>query len=203
MSDPVTAALAAIDAAHRQDPEGRELGYAEAITGWVARLVPDASPALRLAARCQHLERWTLPRTAYPMDKVGYHAWRREQYRRQGARAKDLCLGAGVDAAIAERVERLVAKQLAKDPEGAALEDAACLVFLEREAPLFVAAHPDYTADKYVDILRKTARKMSPAGPGASPGRAPGGAADHRGPRLMVDLPGPMPGDAALVRAPR
>jgi tRNAThr (cytosine32-N3)-methyltransferase len=168
MTDPVAAAVLAIDAAHRADPEGRESAYADAVEAWVRRLVPAPSPALRLAARCQHLERWTLPRTSYPMDKAGYHAWRREQYRRQGARAKDLCLGAGVDAAVADRVERLVAKQLAKEPEGAALEDAACLVFLEDEAPRFVAAHPDYTAEKYIDILRKTARKMSPAGQAAA-----------------------------------
>ena len=165
-ADPIAAAMAAIDAAHAADPELRdgrpaELAYAEAMTQWTERLQPAPGPALRLAARAQHLERWTLPRSAYSMDRPGYHAWRIAQYARQAARARELCLGAGVDPAIAERAALLVAKKLPRDPEGQALEDAACLVFLEREIGSFAAEHPDYTADKVVDILRKTARKMS------------------------------------------
>ncbi len=66
-----------IDAAHAADParapDGRaaELVYADRIEAWVPRLVSDASPLLRLAARCQHLERWLTPRATFPERKVG------------------------------------------------------------------------------------------------------------------------------------
>lgn len=165
-----TEAVRLIDDAHRADPEGRELGYADAVERWVRRLAPAADAALLLASRCQHLERWTLPRSSYPMDKPGYLRWRTEQYRRQGARARALCLQGGVDAATAERVEALVGKRLAREADGAVLEDAACLVFLEDEIAAFAGKHADYTAEKYVDILRKTWRKMSPGGQSAARG---------------------------------
>ena len=40
----------------------RELLYARWLTDWVLKLCPDASEPLRLAARCQHLCRWMVPR---------------------------------------------------------------------------------------------------------------------------------------------
>ena len=163
-------ALTLIDAAHTADPAGRELDYATAMTAWVERLVPTPSPALRLAARAQHLERWTLPRSAYPMDRPGYHAWRIAQYRRQGERAEALCREAGITADTAATVAQLVGKRLATTPDGQALEDAACLVFLEHEIAGFASQHQEYPREKFIDILRKTARKMSPAGRAAAAG---------------------------------
>jgi tRNAThr (cytosine32-N3)-methyltransferase len=183
MTDPVARSRALIDAAHAADPDGRELAYADAVERQVLALVPGASPVLRLAARAQHLERWTLPRSAYPMDRPGYHAWRTEQYRRMGARAKELCLLGGLPTADAERVELLVAKRLLKEPDGQAVEDAACIVFLESEIAGFAASHGDYTPEKYIDILRKTMRKMSQQG---------------RERALALPLPEPI---AGLVRA--
>ena len=81
-----------IDAAHAADPnrtaDGRaaELVYGERIEAWVGRLVPDASPHLRLAARCQHLERFLVPRATFPDGKVGYLNWRRSLYAKQAER---------------------------------------------------------------------------------------------------------------------
>jgi tRNAThr (cytosine32-N3)-methyltransferase len=167
--DPLAAARTAIAAAHAADPEhedGRpaELLYAERMETWLARVVERPSTALRLAALCQHLERWTLPRGSFPMDRAGYLRWRTTLYRRQAERAQELLLGAGIDAALAARVAALVAKtDLARDPETQALEDAACLVFLAHEVGDF-AARKDYTREKWLDILRKTWRKMSPRG---------------------------------------
>lgn len=158
-----------IDAAHAGDPARTaagapaELVYADRIEGWVVRLVPDASPALRLAARCQHLERWTLPRSSFPMDKVGYHTWRRTLYKTQSERCRSLLLQAGVSAAEADEAATWVSKADLKTNAGTqALEDAACLVFLEHELPGFAQTHPDYTKEKYIGILQKTWRKMSP-----------------------------------------
>jgi hypothetical protein len=130
---------------------------------WVARLVPDAPPLLRLAARCQHLERWSVPRANFPMDKPGYHAWRRSLYGIQADRARTLLVQAGASAAEAGEVATWVSKTgLKTNPGTQALEDAACLVFLENEIVNFAAQHADYPREKFIDILKKTWRKMSP-----------------------------------------
>jgi hypothetical protein len=167
--DAYTRARELIDAAHASDPhraaDGRaaELVYADGIEGWVARLVPGTTPLLRLAARCQHLERWSVPRASFPMDKPGYHAWRRSLYVKQAERARELLLAAGVAAAEAAEVAVWVSKTgLKTNPGTQALEDAACLVFLENEITTFAAQHADYPREKFVDILKKTWRKMSP-----------------------------------------
>lgn len=163
-------ARALIDAAHAADPvrapDGRpaELVYGERVEAWVVRLVPEASPALRLAARAQHLERWTVPRASFPEGKPGYLAWRRSLYTKQAERARALLLEAGVAAEAAADVATWVSKTGLKTNAGTqALEDAACLVFLENEIGAFAAQHAAYPREKFVDILRKTWRKMSPA----------------------------------------
>src|SRR5689334_10030907 len=78
-------AIARFDAENSQDPNRelvdgidspRELIYSQWLTDWVLRLCPDASEALRLATRCQHLRRWEVPRNSYPMTRVGYLQWR-------------------------------------------------------------------------------------------------------------------------------
>jgi len=178
-----------IDAAHAADPkltaDGRpaELVYADRIEAWVARLVPDAPPLLRLAARCQHLERWAVPRASFPEGKPGYLSWRRSLYVKQAARAKELLLEAGVSATEADEVATWVSKTgLKTNPGTQALEDAAVLVFLENEIGAFAAQHADYPREKFVDILKKTWRKLSP------PAQALAG---------TLDLP---PGIAALVQ---
>jgi tRNAThr (cytosine32-N3)-methyltransferase len=158
-----------IDAAHSADPhctpEGRpaELVYAERMEAWVGRLVPGASPVLRLAALCQHLERWSVPRASYPEGKAGYLTWRKSLYHRQADRARELLLTAGVSEDEAANTATWVAKSgLKTNPATQALEDAACLVFLENEIGAFAAQHAAYPREKFVDILQKTWRKMSP-----------------------------------------
>ncbi len=158
-----------IDTAHAADPkrttDGRaaELVYADNMERWAAQVAPDATPVLRLAARCQHLERWSVPRASFPMDKPGYHAWRKSLYKKQADRAHELLLQAGVPAAEADEVSTWVSKtSLRTNPGTQALEDAACLVFLDTEIGGFATQHADYSREKYVDIIRKTWRKMSP-----------------------------------------
>ncbi|MBP6506818.1 MAG: DUF4202 domain-containing protein [Opitutaceae bacterium] len=167
--DAYTQARALIDAAHAADParaaDGRpaELVYADRIEAWVARLVPDAPPLLRLAARCQHLERFLTPRTTFPMDPPGYHAWRHSLYVKQAERARTLLCSAGVSVDAAAEVATWVSKTgLKTNPGTQALEDAAVLVFLENEIGAFAAQHSEYPRAKFVDILRKTWRKLSP-----------------------------------------
>lgn len=158
-----------IDAAHAADPkltpDGRpaELVYADRLEAWVARLVPAARPILRLAARCQHLERWSVPRTTFPDGKAGYLQWRQSLYKKQAARARELLLAAGVPAGEADEAATWISKTALKTNAGTqALEDAACLVFLENEIADFAAQHAGYPREKFVDILRKTWKKMSP-----------------------------------------
>ena len=163
MPEPLIAARLLIDAAHAGDPAQAELAYADAMERWLERVVPEPTPLLRLAARCQHLERWTVPRDSYPLTKPGYHAWRRGLYATQAERAKALLLEAGIPAADADTVRAWVAKtDLVVNAGSQALEDAACLVFLAGEIAGFAATHVDYTRDKFIDIIRKTWRKMSP-----------------------------------------
>jgi tRNAThr (cytosine32-N3)-methyltransferase len=164
-------ARALIDAAHAADPklapDGRpaELVYADRMEAWVARLGADMMPLLRLAARCQHLERWIVPRTCFPEGKAGYLTWRRSLYKKQAGRATELLLQAGVADAEAEAVATWVSKTgLQTNPGTQALEDAACLVFLENEIAAFAEQHADYPREKFLDIIRKTWKKMSPRG---------------------------------------
>jgi hypothetical protein len=166
--DPYRRARELIDAAHAADParakDGRpaELAYADLMEQWVARMVPDAGQVLLLAARCQHLERWSVPRASFPEGKAGYLAWRRSLYVKQAERARQLLAEAGLSAEQAADAATWVSKAaLRTNPGTQALEDAAVLVFLESEIQAFAAQHSDYPREKFVDILRKTWRKMS------------------------------------------
>jgi len=160
-----------VDQAHEADPtrlpDGRaaELDYAEKMEQWVQKLVPDAAPILLLAARCQHLERWSVPRTSYSADRIGYLTWRKFLYGKQAERTKELLLQAGVSEEEASEAYQWVSKSGLKTNSGTqSLEDAAILVFLENEIMSFVAQHSDYPREKFVNILRKSWGKLSPAG---------------------------------------
>lgn len=178
-----------IDSAHAADParapDGRpaELVYADRIEAWVKKLTPAAAPILLLAARCQHLERWLTPRATFPEGKSGYLAWRRSLYIKQADRARAILLTAGVAVTEADEAAIWISKAgLKTNPGTQALEDAAVLVFLENEIGAFAAQHAGYPREKFVDIVKKTWRKLSPAGQQAA---------------LGLDLP---PAIAALVR---
>jgi hypothetical protein len=159
----------AIDQLHKADPKRlpddtpAELAYADHMEAALLQLQPEASGLLRLAARCQHLQRWSVPRDSFPLDKTGYHAWRKSLYQKQADLARQTLLNSGLPDQDASELHTWVSKTgLKTNPGTQALEDAACLVFLQHEVTGFSQKHPDYTEDKYIDILRKTWRKMSP-----------------------------------------
>jgi hypothetical protein len=155
-------AIAAIDAYNAADPKHEAVSYAERMTAWLSRLEPSAAEALRLAARAQHIGRWTIPRSTYPEGLTGYSRWRRDLGRFHAETAGRIMQEVGYDAATIARVGALIRKEgLERDPETQALEDAACLVFLETGFDDFSRRHPD---DKVVDIVAKTWRKMGPKG---------------------------------------
>jgi hypothetical protein len=172
MSEQLELALAKIDEANALDPnreqEGTEqpaaLLYGRRMSAWLDRLRPDAPDELKIAARGQHIRRWEIPRSDFPMDKAGYHKWRTTLYGFHADRLEEIMRDCGYDDASVERVRSIVQKKRLKfDPDAQSLEDAAALVFLEFHAAEF-AARLDMTEEKLVDIVHKTWNKMSPEG---------------------------------------
>ena len=91
MTQKLDQAFARIDAANAADPnldngQPVELLYGQRMSAEQEKLYPEASEALRIACRGQHVERWTLPRKDYPEGRTGYLQWRVEQGRRHAAR---------------------------------------------------------------------------------------------------------------------
>jgi hypothetical protein len=139
----------------------RELIYAQWLTDWVLRLCPGASEALQLAARCQHICRWLIPRNSYPMTRAGYLRWREELKRFHAEKSTEILREAGYPEDIIARVRDLnLKKNFGADPECQLLEDALCLVTLQYQlGDLMDKTEPD----KMITILQKTWKKMSPA----------------------------------------
>ena len=161
------AVIAAFDAANAEDPnrdEGqpKELLYAQRMSAMLARFAPEASEAVQLAVRAQHIQRWKTPRSSYPMDRQGYLQWRSGLYKFHAETAGRIMAGHGYDAETIERVKAAVGKKgLKVNAETQLLEDVTDLVFLEHYIAGFAAQHPDYDEAKWIDIIRKTWQKMS------------------------------------------
>ena len=167
MNEP-QAAIDAIDAINACDPrlhsrEPLALAQGRKAEAWVERLDPDASLALRLAARAHHLRRWELPRPSYPSGRAGYLRWRRDQRKRHGRDLLEVLRNSGVPDSVSVRASEIVAKKdLGSDPEVQTFEDAVSLTFLETELqPMLDRFNDD---NKAADIVAKTLTKMSDAG---------------------------------------
>ncbi|MBL9138098.1 MAG: DUF4202 domain-containing protein [Verrucomicrobiales bacterium] len=164
-------AIQAFDDANAGDPNRetengveypRELLYARRLSEWVRRLKPDGSEPLFLAARCQHLCRWEIPRSSYPADRPGYLRWRQELKHLHARKSGEILEGVGYDPTTIRRVQDLnLKKDLGKDADCQVIEDALCLVFLQ-----FQLADLATRADeaKVVNALAKSWAKMSPQG---------------------------------------
>lgn len=157
--------LAAIDAANDADPDRREGApaarlYGERMTAELSRLFPDASDTLKIAARGQHIERWTSPRTSYPEGREGYLAWRRDLAAYHARRVGQIMATAGYsDEAIAQTGRMIRKEGIKRDAEVQALEDVICFTFLRWYFAPFAAKHGPEELQR---IVAKTARKMSP-----------------------------------------
>lgn len=166
--------LAAFDALNSQDQtiimvdnvaQPKALIYAQRMSEMLARYAPDASEALQLAARSQHIQRWKIPRSDYPMTKPGYFAWRTKLKSFHAEIATQVLTTHGFDETTINKVCALLNKEnLSSDPEMQTLEDVIVLAFLEHDLTEFAGMHPEYTEAKFVDILRKSYLKMSPKG---------------------------------------
>jgi hypothetical protein len=165
------AAIAAFDKANMEDPNRetfdgkdypKELLYAQRMTDMLERYAPEASEAVKLAVRAQHIQRWKTPRSSYPMDKQGYLQWRTGMYKFHADTAGRLMREAGYDDEMVERVKKIVGKKgLKVNPETQLMEDVVDLVFLEHYLTGFAAQHPEYDEAKWIPIIRKTWEKMS------------------------------------------
>ncbi|MGE5793878.1 MAG: DUF4202 domain-containing protein [Bacteroidota bacterium] len=175
ISERFRAAIERFDAANAADPnrepdpagveQPRELLYARRMSEMLERFAPEASEAVRLAVRCQHIRRWEIPRDAYPRTPEGYKAWRTRLMDFHADTAAAILREAGYEEEPIARVRSLLRKErLKRDPETQLLEDVVALVFLEHYLAGFVAGHPEYDEAKFADILRKTWLKMSPRG---------------------------------------
>jgi len=142
-------------------PQPRELVYARRLYDWVLKLAPNASQELLLAARSQHICRWTIPRNQYPMDRVGYLKWRNDLKQFHAKKSGEILRELGFAENIIARVQALnLKKDFPRDAEGRVLEDALCLVFLEHQFA-DLAARTD--EDKIINAVQKTWKKMTPA----------------------------------------
>lgn len=164
-------AIQAFDQLNSQDPNvlrikgqeyPRELWYARELTRWVLQLQPNASEALQLAARSQHLERWKIPRSEFLPGRLGYLNWRKKLAQFHASRAEETLQALHYSEEIIQRVRELNLKQdIRHDPETQVLEDALCLVFLESQ---FAEFSEKTEKDKLIEIIRKTWKKMSSKG---------------------------------------
>jgi len=163
--------LAAFDAANAQDPNtetvngqpiAKELIYSQRMTERLQQFFPTASVELQLAARSQHICRWKIPRSEYPMDRQGYKKWRLDLAVFHGETAGEIMQANGYDKSAIQRVKDLLLKRsLKRDDEVQALEDVICLVFLEFYLEDFASKHDE---TKLIDIIQKTWNKMSETG---------------------------------------
>ena len=149
-----------VDANNKEWP--KELLYSHHMSDMLQRFDPDADDAMKLAIQAQHIQRWQSPRSDYPMNRKGYHQWRTALYTFHANTLAALMAQAGYDEASIERAKNAVGKKaLKKNPDTQLLENIAALVFIEHYMLEFAGKHPEYDEAKWIDIIRKTWRKMS------------------------------------------
>lgn len=164
-------AIALIDKANSEDINtydvaglkyAKELLYSQRMSRKLLQFMPDASKALQIAARAQHICRWKIARNEYPMDRVGYLKWRETLKKMHADITENILKQVGYDEEFVDRIRKIILKKLIKkNEESQAIEDTICLVFLDYYFEDFAEKHPE---EKIVDILQKTWVKMSTEG---------------------------------------
>lgn len=160
-----------IDEVHSLDPTievayGKdfpaELLYSDRLVKCLEKFSPEASEQVKIAARCQHLKRWEIPRNTYPMDKVGYLKWRKALYIYQSEEAAKILKKVGYNDDFVDEVKALIQKkEISRNINAQTIEDIACLVFIEFYLDDFSKKH---SIDKMKSIISKTWSKMSDKG---------------------------------------
>ena len=164
-------AVSLMDTSNSEDPNvevdngkewPKELLYSHRMSDMLERYKPEVDDVAKLAIRGQHIQRWKSPRDDYPMDRKGYHQWRANLYKFHAGIVAELMAQAGYDEEAQERARKAVSKRsLKKNEDTQLLEDVAGLVFIEHYMLAFAEKHPEYTEEKWIDIIQKTWKKMS------------------------------------------
>src|SRR5258708_2342180 len=136
----------------------KELLYAQRMTYRLLKYFPESPAYLQLAARGQHIGRWEIARSQYPMDKKGYFQWRNKLKEHHATIVDGILKNFEFDIQEIEKIKSLIRKKELTNPDMQILEDVICLVFLEYYGDEFAAKHDD---DKVIEILLKTMKKMS------------------------------------------
>jgi len=170
--------IASFDAANAEDPniqivdgfkQPKELIYALRMSAMLDRFVDGASETLKLAARCQHIQRWKISRAIYPKTRVGYIQWRTRLRSFHAEIAETILRKNAYDERIIHDVCLLLKKEnMQTNEEAQILEDVIVLVFLENDLEDFVQKHSEYDEVKFIEILRKIFNKMSIKGRNAA-----------------------------------
>ena len=163
-----TQAMEAFNAANSKDPnfievngfeKPYELVYANWLYEWVMKLNPNAIEELQLAAKCQHIKRWEIPRSKYQDGLKGYTKWKKELAEYHADEAGKILKQVGYEEAVIERVRAInLKKNLKTDSDVQTMEDALCLVTLQYQIEGFSLKHDD---EKMIGIIQKTWAKMS------------------------------------------
>jgi hypothetical protein len=161
-------AVDALKDAHQKDPNPEpdgtpaELLYCQRLSDCLARVYPDASEALAIAAWCQHLYRWEIARSSYHEGRAGYYQWRNFLGEYQAEKALTILKSVGyADDFIGEVTSILKKLNIHRLEEARKLEDVVCLVFLEHYMLAFM---PGKTDEQLIQIVQKTWGKMSAHG---------------------------------------
>jgi len=172
-SDRFQTTLAAFDAANAQDPNKevadgketpKELIYGQRMSATLEKFAPDAPETVKLAVRAQHIQRWKIPRSDYPMDRIGYHKWKNTLLAFHADTAGKIMQETGYDDATIERVKTIIRKEkLKQDADVQMLEDVVDLVFIHYYLIPFAKQYEN-NEEKFIDIVRKTWKKMSDKG---------------------------------------
>jgi hypothetical protein len=100
-----------------------------------------------------------VPRSSYPEGRVSYLKWRADLKKRHAEQSAKVLLGRGYGSEMIDAVAAINLKRgLKSNPDVQQIEDALCLVFLEKQLEGYLVKWED---DKIIGILKKTWGKMS------------------------------------------
>ena len=164
-------AVELINSVHNQDPNSEtidgvdikaELLYSQRMLSILQKVQPNASLELQMAAQCQHISRWSIPRTTFSMDKKGYYQWRAAIMEHQLSVTSSVLKQAEINQQSIEIVVDTLKNKADKTNINASIiEDTACLTFIKWYLVPFAG---QFDPEKAKVILQKTANKMSERG---------------------------------------